>query len=70
MDPSRPDLLLGCIFEPQDNLFHSEGFPGPDAVTFPLPEPHGFPGDKLYEEWQVSGRPVSVFADIVAIRWR
>ncbi|XP_071987788.1 cyclic AMP-responsive element-binding protein 3-like protein 4 isoform X2 [Engystomops pustulosus] len=57
MDPSRPDLLLGCIFEPQDNLFHSEGFPGPDAVTFPLPEPHGFPGDKLYEEWQVSGRP-------------
>ncbi|XP_044129982.1 cyclic AMP-responsive element-binding protein 3-like protein 4 isoform X2 [Bufo gargarizans] len=56
MDPSRPDLLLGCMFEPQDNLFHSEGFPGTDAVTFPLPEPHGFPGDKLYEDWQVSGQ--------------
>ncbi|KAM4012997.1 cyclic AMP-responsive element-binding protein 3-like protein 4 isoform 2-T2 [Anomaloglossus baeobatrachus] len=56
MDSSRPDLLLGCIFEPQDNLFHSEGFPATDAVTFPLPEPHGFPADKLYEEWPVSGR--------------
>ncbi|XP_073495308.1 cyclic AMP-responsive element-binding protein 3-like protein 4 isoform X2 [Phyllobates terribilis] len=56
MDSSRPDLLLGCIFEPQDNLFPSEGFPGTDAVTFPLPEPQGFPGDKLYEEWPVSGR--------------
>ncbi|XP_056403290.1 cyclic AMP-responsive element-binding protein 3-like protein 4 isoform X2 [Hyla sarda] len=51
MDSSRPDLLLGCIFEPQDNLFHSEGFPGAEAaVTFPLPEPHG------YDDWQVSGR--------------
>ncbi|KAM3909849.1 cyclic AMP-responsive element-binding protein 3-like protein 4 isoform 2-T2 [Leptodactylus fuscus] len=56
MDSSRPDLLLGCMFEPQDNLFHSEGFPGPDTVTFPLPEPHGFPGDKIYEDWQVSGQ--------------
>ncbi|XP_069585054.1 cyclic AMP-responsive element-binding protein 3-like protein 4 isoform X1 [Ranitomeya imitator] len=56
MDSSRPDLLLGCMFEPQDNLFPSEGFPGTDAVTFPLPEPQGFSGDKMYEEWPVSGR--------------
>lgn len=25
-------------------------------MAFPLPEAHGFPGDKLYEEWPVSGR--------------
>ncbi|KAG9461114.1 hypothetical protein GDO78_018080 [Eleutherodactylus coqui] len=54
MDSSKPELLLGCIFEPQDNLFHSEGFPGTDAGAFSLPEPPLFPGDKLYEEWPVS----------------
>ncbi|XP_066464914.1 cyclic AMP-responsive element-binding protein 3-like protein 4 isoform X2 [Eleutherodactylus coqui] len=53
MDSSKPELLLGCIFEPQDNLFHSEGFPGTDAGAFSLPEPPLFPGDKLYEEWPV-----------------
>ncbi|XP_075048402.1 cyclic AMP-responsive element-binding protein 3-like protein 4 isoform X2 [Mixophyes fleayi] len=56
MDLSRPELLLGSIFESQEELFHPEGFPGTDAVNFPLSEPHVFPGDKLYEEWPVSGR--------------
>ncbi|XP_069806009.1 cyclic AMP-responsive element-binding protein 3-like protein 4 isoform X2 [Dendropsophus ebraccatus] len=52
MDSSRPDLLLGCIFEPQDDLFHSEGFAGTEAaVVFPIPEPHGYE-----DSWPVSGR--------------
>ncbi|KAM4690272.1 cyclic AMP-responsive element-binding protein 3-like protein 4 [Rhinophrynus dorsalis] len=56
MDSSRPDLLLGSLFEQQEELFHSEGFPGSDPGTFPLSEPHGFPAEKLYEDWTVSGR--------------
>ncbi|XP_068108465.1 cyclic AMP-responsive element-binding protein 3-like protein 4 isoform X2 [Hyperolius riggenbachi] len=57
MDSSRPELLIESIFESQDELFPSpEGFPGTDSMTFPLSEPHGFPPEKLYEEWQVNGR--------------
>ncbi|KAM9293979.1 cyclic AMP-responsive element-binding protein 3-like protein 4 [Gastrophryne carolinensis] len=56
MDSSRAELLMGSLFESQDELFPAEGFPGTDPISFPLPDPHGFPPDKLYEEWQVSGR--------------
>ncbi|XP_063802827.1 cyclic AMP-responsive element-binding protein 3-like protein 4 isoform X2 [Pseudophryne corroboree] len=52
MDLSRSELLLGTMFESQEELFHPEGFTGSDAVTFSLSEPHGFPADKLYDEWQ------------------
>ncbi|XP_018426087.1 PREDICTED: cyclic AMP-responsive element-binding protein 3-like protein 4 [Nanorana parkeri] len=56
MDSSRPELLLGPLFDAQDDLFHPQGFPGADPITFPLSEGHGFPADKLYEEWQLSAR--------------
>ncbi|KAM4665246.1 cyclic AMP-responsive element-binding protein 3-like protein 4 isoform 1-T2 [Discoglossus pictus] len=54
MDSSRPDLLLGSIFEQQEELFHSEGFSGPEPGVFPLSEPHGFPTEKLYEDWAIN----------------
>ncbi|XP_075464133.1 cyclic AMP-responsive element-binding protein 3-like protein 4 isoform X2 [Ascaphus truei] len=53
MDSSRPDLLLGSLFEQQEELFPSEGFLGSDPSTFPLSEHHGFPAEKLYEDWPV-----------------
>ncbi|XP_040188379.1 cyclic AMP-responsive element-binding protein 3-like protein 4 isoform X3 [Rana temporaria] len=56
MDSSRAELLLGPLFDPQDDLFHPQGFPGADPAAFPLSEGHGFPAEKLYDEWQLSGR--------------
>ncbi|XP_053331059.1 cyclic AMP-responsive element-binding protein 3-like protein 4 [Spea bombifrons] len=56
MEPSRPDLLLGSLFEQQEDLFPPEGFSGSEPGTFSLPDSHGFPAEKLYEEWPVSGQ--------------
>lgn len=56
MDSSRPELLLGPLFDAQDDLFHPQGFPGADPAAFPLSEGHGFPPEKLYDEWQISAR--------------
>ncbi|KAG8430936.1 hypothetical protein GDO86_019717 [Hymenochirus boettgeri] len=56
MDSARTDLLLGSLFEQTEELFHSEGFSGQDHSTFSLPEPHGFPAEKLYEDWPVGGQ--------------
>ncbi|KAM5125833.1 cyclic AMP-responsive element-binding protein 3-like protein 4 [Mantella aurantiaca] len=56
MDSSRPELMLGPLFDAQDDLFHPQGYPGPDAIAFPLSEGHGFAADKLYEDWQLGGR--------------
>ncbi|XP_053560402.1 cyclic AMP-responsive element-binding protein 3-like protein 4 [Bombina bombina] len=53
MDSSRPDLLLGSLFEQQE-LFHTDGFSGSDASTFPLSEAHGFPAEKLYDDWTMN----------------
>ncbi|CAH2327351.1 cyclic AMP-responsive element-binding 3 4 [Pelobates cultripes] len=54
MESTRGDLVLGSIFEQQEDLFHSEGFSGTDSSTFPLSEPHGFSVEKLYEDWHAS----------------
>ncbi|KAM8921529.1 cyclic AMP-responsive element-binding protein 3-like protein 4 [Pelodytes ibericus] len=56
MESSRSDLLLGPLFEHQDDLFQSEEFSGGEPGSFPLSEHHGFPAEKLYEDWSVSGR--------------
>lgn len=70
MDSSRPELLLGPLFDAQDDLFHPQGFPGADPAAFPLSEGHGFPPEKLYDEWQISARTVSVPVHcIVGCRW-
>uniref|UniRef100_A0A8C5PWN4 Cyclic AMP-responsive element-binding protein 3-like protein 4 n=1 Tax=Leptobrachium leishanense TaxID=445787 RepID=A0A8C5PWN4_9ANUR len=51
MESAQADLLMGSMFEQQEDLFHSDSFSGSESGSFPLSEPHGFPAETLYEDW-------------------